>query len=68
MMNQRKETTLAMIGFRVDPGDLEIFDNERIKTQSTRSESLRTIFNKYINTLKQQQNESSDLNRTVERQ
>ena len=68
MMNQRKDTTLTMIGFRVDPGDLQLFDSERIKTESTRSELLREIFNKHINTLKQQQNESTNFNCKVERQ
>lgn len=68
MMNQRKETTLTMIGFRVDPGDLQLFDKERFKTKLTRSELLRTIFTNHLNTLKQQQHESTNFNCKVERQ
>lgn len=63
MMNQRKEVTLTMIGFRVDPEDLKVFDEHRRKSKITRSESLRVIFNKHINNLKQQQNETNDLER-----
>lgn len=67
MMNQGEEVILTMIGFRVDPFDLEIFDKEIAKTQTTRSELLRAIFNNYINNLKQQ-NGNKDFNCTVERQ
>lgn len=64
MMNQRKEVTLTMIGFRVDPDDLVKFDNERSKTQTTRSKLLRDIFNNFINHIKQQQHETNDLKRS----
>lgn len=60
IMNQRKDVTLTMIGFRVDPSDLKKFDHDRGKNKITRSESLRAIFNNYINHLKIQEYETID--------
>ena len=63
MMNRKRKVKLAMIGFRADPAELEIFDSERSKTQTTRSKLLRDIFNNFIKHLKQQQHETNDIKR-----
>lgn len=68
MMNQRKVTTLTMIGFRVDPGDLVKFDQQISKVKRSRSELLREIFKDHINNLKEQEHESTDFNCAVDRQ
>ena len=53
-MNQAKEIKMLPVSFRADPDMLQMFSAYCDKAKTTRSELLRVIFNKHINTLKQQ--------------
>lgn len=63
MMNKAKESKMLPVSFRVDPDELEIFRVYCDQIFTTRSEAFRAIFNNHINTLKQKQNETNDLER-----
>lgn len=63
MARPKKKLKLVNLTFRVDPLLMDTFHTHCNQIHTTRSEAFRAIFNKHINTLKQQQNETNDIER-----